>query len=523
MKRLNWIVSVAVLLSMLLVTVGYAQYADPWYTAYQVVNMGEAEADIVVDYYDAAGNVQSTAQKTFYDVPANGSVLVLQFSDDPNLSSGSYSAVISADQPIAAIANQQLNPASSASYNPIPPFSSYSGESSGGNQITLPAVMYNWYGYYTEIFVMNVGTGGATDVDITYIPGAIGSEDTGASGVTDLDNSIPLYATLAKSQESLSALGAPSGTYAGRFLGSAIITSDQPIIAVVNQHNPNAYKLMTYNGFTGGAQTIYAPSYMRGYYNYYTTLLVANPSDSQTANVTIVYTPDTSSPSNNEPAPGCTIGTVSVDYSIPPQKSLTRYDGPPATDEQSDLDDDETGVAYTKFYGSVKITSDIPVMAQINIEARKKRPSGADGPAQAGSYNGIADTEASSLVVAPVILSSYYKYYTTLLVQNTTSTAGTCDITYTSDGVNSTVKNHSETYTHALPASGSFTVYEGEPPGETPRGDINTDPVWESGGKRRFIGSAIIDCGSIPVVAFVNEEKGIPGYDSMYTMNTFGK
>jgi hypothetical protein len=46
---------------------------------------------------------------------------------------------------------------------------------------------------------------------------------------------------------------------------------------VVNQHNPDASKLMTYNGFTGGAQTVYAPSYMRGYNNYYTTLLVANP------------------------------------------------------------------------------------------------------------------------------------------------------------------------------------------------------------------------------------------------------
>lgn len=524
MKRLNWVVSAVVLLSMLLVGVGYAQYADPWYTAYQVVNMGDAPADIVVDYYDAGGNEQASAQKTFTDVPANGSVLVLQFSDDPNLPSGKYSAVISSDQPIAAIANQQLNPAGSTSYNPIPPFSSYSGESSGGSQITLPAVMYNWYGYYTDIHVMNVGTTAAADVDITYVPGDIGGQATGASGVTDLNNNIPMYATLAKSQESLSSLGAPSGTYAGRFLGSAIITSDQPIVAVVNQHNPGAYKLMTYNGFMGGAYTIYAPSYMRGYYNYYTTLLIANPSDTETAHVTIVYTPDTSDPNNNEAEPGSTVGEVSVLHNIDPQNSLTRYDGPPATDAQSDLDDHaETGHAYVRFYGSVKVTSDIPVMVQVNVEARKKKPDGTDAPAQAGSYNGIPDTDASTTVVAPVILSSYYKYYTTLLVQNTTGTAGSCNITYTSDGVNSTVKNHSETYTHDLPASGSFTVYEGEPGGAAPRGDINTDPVWESGGKRRFIGSAIIDCGSIPVVAFVNEEKGIPGYDSMYTMNTFPK
>lgn len=524
MKKLNWIVSIVVLLSMLLAAVGYAQYADPWYTAYQVVNMGDAPAVIVVDYYDSAGVKQTTAQKTFNNVPANGSILVLQFSDDPNLGTGRYSAVITADQPIAAVANQQLNPTGAASYTPIPPFSSYSGQGGGGGQITLPAVMHNWYGYYTEIFIMNVGAADASDVDIAYVPGELNGETTGATGQTDLNNSIKKYASLQKSQETMTGLGAPAGnTYEGRFLGSAIITADEPIIAVVNQHNPTASKLMTYNGFADGAQTIYAPSYMRGYYNYYTTLLVANPSDTQTAHVEITYTPDTSDPSNNEAEVGSTVGTVVVSHDIAPQKSLTRYDGPPATDEQSDLDDhDVTGHAFVKFYGAVKVTSDIDVMVMVNVEARKKKANGDPAPAQAGSYNGIADTEASDMVVAPVILSSYYKYYTTLLVQNTTTSAGSCNVTYTSDGVNSSVKNHSETYVHALPAGGSFTVYEGEPGGAT-TGDINTDAAWVAGdGKRRFIGSAIIDCTQ-PVVAFVNEEKGIPSLDSMYTMNTFSK
>jgi hypothetical protein len=523
MKKLNWIVSIVVLLSMLLAAVGYAQYADPWYTAYQVVNMGDGPAVIVVDYYDSSGVKQTTAQKTFNNVPANGSILVLQFSDDPNLGTGRYSAVITADQPIAAVANQQLNPTGAASYTPIPPFSSYSGQGSGGSQVTLPAVMHNWYGYYTEIFIMNVGDGAASDVDITYIPGELDGETTGATGQTDLNNSIAKYASLQKSQETQTALGAPAGnTHVGRFLGSAIITADKPIIAVVNQHNPGASKLMTYNGFTGGAQTIYAPSYMRGYNNYYTTLLVANPSDTATAHVEITYTPDTSDPGYNEAEAGSTVGTVVVSHDIAPQTALTRYDGPPATDEQSDLDDhDVTGHAFVKFYGSVKVTSDIDVMVMVNVEARKKRPDGSPAPGQAGSYNGIANTEASDVIVAPVILSSYYKYYTTLLVQNTTGTAGSCDVTYTSDGVSSSVKNHSETYTHVLPANGSFTVYEGEPGGVT-SGDINTDPAWMSAGKRRFIGSAIIDCTQ-PVVAFVNEEKGVPGLDSMYTMNTFSK
>jgi hypothetical protein len=280
---------------------------------------------------------------------------------------------------------------------------------------------------------------------------------------------------------------------------------------------------MTYNGFTGGSMKAYAPSYMRGYNNYYTTLVVANPHPTEDASVTLTYTPDTSDPDYNEAEPGSSVGTVVVDHTVPAQTSLVRYDGPPATDEQSDLDDhDVTGHAYVKFYGSVKVESDIDIMVQVNVEARKKKADGSGAPGQAGTYNGIPDEDKGDHIVAPVILSSYYKYYTTLLVQNTTDSDGSCDITYTSDGVKSSVTNHSETYTHALPANGAFTVYEGEPAGSPLRGDINTDPVWEASGKRRFIGSALIVC-DVDVVAFVNEEKGVRGVDSMYTMNTVKK
>jgi hypothetical protein len=344
-----------------------------------------------------------------------------------------------------------------------------------------------------------------------------GPEDSGAFGVTDLDNTIPQYASIHVIQETLSSLGAPSGSFTGRFLGSAVLTSDQPIIAVVNQHNTGDYKLMTYNGFAGGSMEIAAPSYMRGYYGYYTTLLIANPDETTTANVDITYAPNTTESFYNEAAPGSTIGVVEVSYAIPPQTALTRYDGPPATDGQSDLDDHaETGHAYTKFFGSVTVESDIDVMVQVNVEAE------ATGDAQGGAYNGISLAEASQDVVAPVILADFYGYYTTMVVQNTiTDTAGTCHITYTSDDTYSARPNESKTYMHALPASGSFTVYEGRKGGQEV-GDINSDTDWRLGGQKQFIGAASLSC-TVPVVAFVNEESDITMRDSMYTMNTFNK
>jgi hypothetical protein len=508
--------AIAILMALLLTSIAFAQYTGySWVTAYQVVNTGDVPADITISYFDTSGDEVVAARKTFNDVPAGASQLVVQFTDDPNLPSGRYSVVISADQPVAAITNQQLIADGSTSYTPTTPFSTYSGTDVGSTSVTLPAVMYNWYNYFTEIFIMNIGAGDATDVDIEYIPGELSGEPTGASGVTDDDNAIPQYASLHKSQETMTSLGAPSGTFAGRFLGSAIITSDEPIIAVVNQHNPSDYKLMTYNGFsdTAGATAVSVPNYMRNYFGYYTTLLVANPSDTVSATVQLTYTPAETAPGQDynvcDPAP---CAPVTATHVIPPGGSVTRYDGATASDAQSDLDDDPN---FVTFFGPVAISSDQPVVAQINIEAV------ATGPAQAGSYNGIPSASATGDVVVPVILADFYGYYTTLIVQNATGTAGSCDVTYTSDTVYSSNPGASKTYTHPLPANGAFTVYEGRA-GGVENGDINADSFWESGGNRYFIGAAVIDC-DVNVVAFVNEEADIAGQDSMYTMNTFNK
>ena len=497
-----------------------AQYAgNSWNTAYQVVNMGTAPADIVVRYYDSAGTEITAAEKTFSDVPVNGSVLVVQYSDDPNLPNGTYSAIISADQPVAAISNLQLVPDGATQYTPGPPFSTYSGQGAGATTLTLPAVMHNWYGYYTEIIIMNTDATQATNVDISYVPGTMdigsGPEATGAAGVTEDDLSIPGHASLNKSQKDKTELGAPTGTFTGKFFGAATITSDKPIIAVVNQHNVSNYKLMTYNGFIGaGATAVLVPTHMRGFYNYYTTLLVSNPSDSLDAIVTITYTPDENY--SNVPEAGSSIGTVIATHTISPQSTLLRYDGPGSSDGQTDLDDhDETGHAYTRFFGSAKVTSDNPVLVQVNVEAA------ATSAGQAGSFNGIAVADASTDIVAPVILADFYGYYTSLVVQNATAIGGTCDITYTSDDTYSAVKNHSETYSHTIPASGSFMIYEGRAEGQE-IGDINSDVTWRAEGKKEFIGSAVISC-DVEVVAFVNEETNRNNRDTMYTMNTFNK
>ena len=492
-------------LTLILVVVGaqvvLAQYSDPWYSSYQVQNLGGDPADIIVNYYDSAGAVQTSASKSFTDVPANGSVTVVQFTDDPNLAAGTYSAVISADQPIAAIANQQLVPTGATAFTPSQPFSSYSGASAGSTTVIIPVIMYNWFGYYTEMYIQNVGSAGASNVDITFYPTTVNGELAGTSGVTDNDNAIAQYASGYKSQESLSALGAASGTWADRFLGAAVITSDQPLVVVVNQHNPTATKLFTFNGFGSGASEDGAPVYMRGYYDYYASLTIANTSLTTAANVTIKYQADaTHSTVAN--------GSVTVNYTIPAGESINRYDGPGASDDQSDLDDSPV---FDRFFGTVTITSDQPVVAVINQEST------ADG--QAGTYGAIATGEATTKISVPLIQADFYGYYTSLTIQSATGASGTVNITYTSDDVYSANKNTTKMYTHSIGAA-PLNIYEGRK-GGIEIGDINSDDAtWGAATTNRFIGAAVIE-STVPIIAFVNEEFDIGSADSMYTFNTF--
>jgi len=504
------------LVMLLIASSVFAQNAYPgggWTTAYQVVNMGDGPANVTVSYYNSSGQVQSAATRTISNLAPGASKLIVQFSNasnpdyDTNLTSGQYSVVISSDQQLAAITNQQLVPSGSTNYAPTPPFSSYTGQSAGAKQITLPAVMYNWYGYNTEIYIMNVSTGTAADVDITYVPGLLTGQSTGASGQSDLNQTIPQYASLKLDQSQKASLGASSGTFLGRFLGSAVITSDQDVIAVVNQYNTSAYKLMTYNGFAQGSTSMALPSIMNNFYGFYTTLLIANPSATLTATVSLTYTADMS-PGFSQLNPGQTGNTYSASYQVGPQASVTIYDGPGTT--ASDVDD-----KFSRFFGSAKVTSNVPVVSFVNVEAV------ASGAAQGGSYGGIDLTGATATIVVPVVAADFYGYYTTLIVQNATDTSGTCQVSYTSDNTFSAVKNRTEAYSHNLPANGSFTVYEGHAGGQTV-GDINADADWASGGQRQFLGAATVTCG-VAAVAFVNEESDVNQRDSMYTFNTFNK
>ena len=146
-KRLVISLLVLVLLLVAIPTV-LAQYTYPWYTSYMIQNLSTTEeANVVVTYYDSSGVAVSGADQTL-TIAAGGQSTVVQYTDDPNLD-GVYSAVVSSDQPVAVIVNQQTAPTGLGYMSSTPPFASYTGFDEGSTQVTLPEIMHNWYGYYT--------------------------------------------------------------------------------------------------------------------------------------------------------------------------------------------------------------------------------------------------------------------------------------------------------------------------------------------------------------------------------------
>ncbi len=512
MKRIRRAIYIAVVVALLVTSLSFAQYPGyNWGSSYQLVNMGNANATITITYYDANGG--QAKSRSYTDVAPGSSRKVILTRDDPDLVGGNYSLVLSSDQPLGAIANLQLYPP--GSQNPMPPFAAYQGSAAGGTTVYIPVAMYNYYGYYTEISLQNAGAASASDIKISYYPTTVNGQVQGAtvlnSVVVNSSNQLAAGASITVSQQGMTNLGGA----VNRFLGFAVVTADQPVVAAVNEQAPGSYKLMEFNGFTSASTSFLISSHMRNYYTYYNSLTIANPNPTNKACVQITYTP---TGSLNVATPS--VQPVTVEHVINPLNMLNRYDGPGASDAQSDLDD---AVNYTRFFGSVKIVSIVdagngcatatPVIAVQNTESTATQDD------QAGSINGLAVSEATTKLVSPMVYADFYGYYTSTVVQNSTGVDGSCDFTYTSDGVESSVKNTTKTYNHFLPASGIINIYEGHKGGIT-NGDINKDPLWVSGGLRLFNGSLVITCTQ-PVVGYANLEKDQLFRDTMYSFNLF--
>jgi len=271
---------VALMLVLVAVPVVGAQGGGNWDSSFTVINLGTADATVTVTFYDEAGAAVTPTDlgggtTNPFTVAAGASKEILVF-QVVGLGSGRYSVVISADQPVAAIANLTNTISGTA-----PSFSgSYSGfEDVGQMDIYMPAVLQGYYGWNSHLSAQNL-TGAAMDLDVE-----IYTEGTNTPCYSDTQN-VPAYASwhIDVGAETLTGCDVNADGFNGAAKFSAA-----GAIGVIDNQTADAYgQTVTYRGFTSGAETIYVPALYYLYYGWFSSINVQNVGAAAT-DITINY------------------------------------------------------------------------------------------------------------------------------------------------------------------------------------------------------------------------------------------
>ena len=367
-----------------------------WASGIQIQNQSDTnEAHITIEFYWAenSGNASTTPAAVHTDTIAAGKsktyYVPSHISGLPDNFIGS--AVVSADQPVAAI----LNTSRVADGGDADPkrIGSATGVLAPSTKAYAPYLRKNYYGRNSYIAVQNT-TGSTVNVTITYYNASGTEVDTDTAAITAYSSQI-FYQDM-------------NGDLPDNYFGSAIVEGDGNIAVVVN--NANAGTDVTtsgfesYNGFAAGATKLYMPKLTVNYYDYQSGFTVQNISTSA-ANMSITYTYGGNT--YTKASPSIAAGAAwSVYLANSPVSGL------PA------------GIVGS---GSAIVTSDQPVVGVVT-EVN-------DAAGFSVVWSAIADGSASDTVLYPKFDRAYYNYDGGIQIQNVGTTDTVLTATWSQTGL----------------------------------------------------------------------------------------
>jgi len=475
MKKLLRLSLLAVLLLAIGSTGASAAGGVTYSSGFQIQNLEADQANVSLQFYNQDGTVAASPS---YTIAGNSSRTFFPISDVPSGFNGSL--VASSDKNIRAVAN--LVGSGPANY-----FASYNGFQGGSTPVSLPLVMCNNNGFDTFFNVQNAGTA-AANITINYTPGSDGASGKSEAATIQPGAAKTFDQATGSGTVNCSTLQGPSG----KFIGSATITSNQPIVATAMQINTTGFKvLMGYDGFTAGSPTVALPLIMANNSSFYTGLQVQNVGGSAT-NVTVAYSANTAGANN----------PVNETFSLAPgaSKTILQNGAPPGNGSTVN-----NWGTVGKYIGGATITNSAnqPLVAIVN----QVRPS----PALGSAYEGFDPATATAKASAPLIMANNSTYYTGIQVQNVSGGSVNVTIQY---GPNTAGAFAPANEVFSLAAGVSKTIIQnGAPPG-------NGSAV-NSWGANKYIGSATITATGGNVVAIVNQVSLSVSGDQMATSNAF--
>jgi len=282
---------------------------DSWVT---VQNAGTADATISIAHTPGSAGTAATdadtikpgAAKTFFQRAKTE--LGARFIGSAKITSTN-------GQPIVAVVNQEFQDTSK--------LFSYDGfTGAGSTTVAAPLVIANNFGGFTGVQVLNVGSA-AADATITYSPNTVTSAGTAASVCPTPSAktfNVPAGGSVTTIQADGSAADGFDTQFATcRYVGSATVTSAQPLAVIVNQvsltnSNGSAYAAVDPASTTA---SVSAPLIQSGNFGIFSGVQVQNTGTAATQ-VTVTYGPNsatgTTAPQTDCPTPTARTQTIAA-------------------------------------------------------------------------------------------------------------------------------------------------------------------------------------------------------------------
>jgi hypothetical protein len=238
-------------------------------SAIVIANPNAVDATVSVNFVNSSGNpvLNPAASYTI----AAGSNRLVYVPGLANLPDGRYAVVVDSDQPVVANANlESSGPYTSTAYVGIP-------QGDASTQFFIPEASRNYGPAVTSssFVIQNAGSADA-NVTITY-------RDRNGNTLTAATET-----TTVKSNASVTMNQSDNANLPGGFLGSAEITSTQPVAAILLSSETTPTTLASARGARSGAPTANMPFILHEYYGHNTVVLVQNV-DTTATSVEVEY------------------------------------------------------------------------------------------------------------------------------------------------------------------------------------------------------------------------------------------
>lgn len=486
MFKKRYALVVAVLMAVLVVVPASAGISGPGSSGVQVQNLNMTTgAAVAVQLWnqngaaaiDLANDTISAGAAKNYWLPGYPTSTV------PN---GTYAMVVSADQPVAAIARTDWsNSGGAAIYSSVDP----------ANDITVPLITANYAGQTSQVTIQNTDTtAAATDVELILRGRGL------ANAVADIKNqtiqkgtsvtyrlSDPMWGSLPNTGVDL---GVPNG-----FVGTLQVKSSKALVVETFIDLANSRGVSGFSGVptTSAAATLFCPLIRANYYGD-TGISIVNPNNSQVS-AKITYYADARSPQQ---------GIFIENVTVPANSSVVPFQGVGGSSRKAPTNlpagSGQTGQNPTPtnngFFGVAKIeATGGNVLAEVNDT---KFGSGWSVQAQS-SYNCATQSDAGSTIALPLVRRyhlSNTKLTTGITIQNTT--AGQISVHLDLTNWNGTSQAASNPADITIPGWGSGNYWNGFL--------TNLPSVPASAGGYGWYGSAVLTVTGGTAVVVVNDE-----------------